>query len=56
MTTARNGSGGLARVARPLRAGCYARVSTVDQAPENQLAVLLAFAEARGSPSTSGTR
>ena len=33
---------------RTLRAGLYSRVSTVDQAPENQLAVLRAFAEARG--------
>jgi DNA invertase Pin-like site-specific DNA recombinase len=31
-----------------LRAAVYARVSTVDQTPENQLAVLRGFAEARG--------
>jgi DNA invertase Pin-like site-specific DNA recombinase len=36
------------RGARPLRVGLYARVSTTDQVPENQLAVLRAFAEARG--------
>jgi DNA invertase Pin-like site-specific DNA recombinase len=30
------------------RAALYARVSTTDQTPENQLAVLRAFAEARG--------
>jgi DNA invertase Pin-like site-specific DNA recombinase len=47
-TGARNGHAGPVRVARPLRVGLYARVSTIDQAPENQLAVLEAFAEARG--------
>ena len=34
--------------ARPPRVGLYSRVSTSDQTPENQLAVLRAFAEARG--------
>jgi DNA invertase Pin-like site-specific DNA recombinase len=52
---ARNGSGALTRVARPLRAGVYARVSTSDQTPENQLAVLRAFTEARGWVATEFT-
>src|SRR5262245_19317218 len=34
--------------AGPPRAALYARVSTSDQTPENQLAVLRAFAAARG--------
>src|SRR5262245_42325601 len=33
---------------RQVRAGLYARVSTLDQAPENQLAPLRAYAAARG--------
>lgn len=44
----RNGHVALARATRPLRAGLYSRVSTLDQTPENQLAVLRSFAEARG--------
>jgi DNA invertase Pin-like site-specific DNA recombinase len=44
----RNGHATPVRVTRPLRVGLYARVSTTDQTPENQLAVLRAFAEARG--------
>src|SRR6266542_2731763 len=38
----------MATAERPRRAGAYARVSTSDQEPENQLAVLRAFAAARG--------
>jgi len=33
---------------RPLRAALYARVSTQEQTPENQLLALYAFAQARG--------
>jgi DNA invertase Pin-like site-specific DNA recombinase len=47
-TGSRNGHARPARVPRALRVGLYARVSTTDQEPENQLAVLRAFAEARG--------
>ncbi len=36
----------------PRRAALYARVSTADQTPENQLAVLRAFADARGWAAT----
>jgi DNA invertase Pin-like site-specific DNA recombinase len=47
-TTSRNGSVVASPRTHPLRVGLYARVSTADQTPENQLAVLRAFAEARG--------
>jgi len=47
-THSRNGHGVAARQPCALRVGIYARVSTSDQTPENQLAVLRAFAEARG--------
>jgi DNA invertase Pin-like site-specific DNA recombinase len=43
------------RLSRPLRAGLYSRVSTADQTPENQLAVLRDFAEARGWVATEFT-
>jgi DNA invertase Pin-like site-specific DNA recombinase len=46
--TSRNGHAPPLRSARPLRVGVYARVSTADQTPENQVAVLRGFAEARG--------
>jgi DNA invertase Pin-like site-specific DNA recombinase len=36
------------QVSRPLRAALYARVSTHEQTPENQLLALRAFASARG--------
>src|SRR2546422_2215479 len=36
----------------PLRAALYARVSTMDQTPENQLVALRAFAGARGWQAT----
>jgi DNA invertase Pin-like site-specific DNA recombinase len=45
--SSRNGHAPPVRVPRALRVGLYARVSTADQKPENQLAVLRAFAEAR---------
>jgi hypothetical protein len=51
-TTSRNGHAPPIRSARPCRVGVYARVSTADQIPENQLAVLRAFADARGWTAT----
>ena len=50
-----NGRAASVRIPRPLRVGVYSRVSTSDQDPENQLAVLRAFADARGWVATEYT-
>jgi DNA invertase Pin-like site-specific DNA recombinase len=47
-TTSRYSPDAASNAKRPLRVGLYARVSTTDQTPENQLAVLRSFADARG--------
>ena len=52
ITVGRGAQDGVPSARRTLRAGLHARVSTTDQVPENQLAVLRTFAEARGWAAT----
>ncbi len=52
ITAGRGAQDGVPSARRALRAGLHARGSTTDQVPENQLAVLRAFAEACGWAAT----